>query len=531
MSQIAGLQDFRGQGTPKDRGAFVQPCTVNVFLDAGIYYGVSWSGGVLVGSNANLRTVVVAAQTYLAGLGGGSIFLSLIGTHVFAPTLVVTVNGISFFGLGKSTVLTVNIAAPVSFFEVQANDVTFQNIAFNAQVGAYVDPSELDGITVQAGSHRTLLIQLYFYNWPPLHDHPCEVKTTGVQREVVVAECNFYNCQSFSVAFASPAGGHCIATGCTCVDSGGFELSLGSFNFVVGCTFRGGIGLSSTSILYDLNFVIGCSFEGTEAIWIVGTVGVPINNCAIIGCTLSACNTGIYVQYANDALISSNTITASIGTQFGVQVALNVNRAAIIGNRINCVTGVSISGVTAVDTIMFDNNLNGCADPVLLGAGATVIVPTLVLPFTVGGNAAGVQVAQFISAAGAAKGWEIDEADEWAIAYGQLPRIVLRVLYIKVWAVGLAAPAAGNQMLLDFTWRGGGSDASYNTYDEAYANKESVETAFAVNDVISWAATTTWSINQLKGGYSIEVKAIYNAAVAPDIATDAVFRCVEIMYV
>lgn len=528
-----GKMSTRQVFAPAVKHQITVAASVTVFSDGGLYHGVDWENGVHVASNASLRTAVASVQTYLAGLGGGSVFLSLIGTHVFAPTLVVTVNGISFFGLGKSTVLQVNGAAPAWLIQVDADDVTFQNLAFHGNKAAYVSPGFIHGIGVMNDSVRTLIIGCYFHDFHNTNDHAIGVQTGSVATDVVVANCHFRDCDSYTVVFAS-ATGHCIAIGCTVVDSGGFEIAIGSYNFAVGCSFRGYVAGSSNVIIYGLNFVIGCSFEGTNNFAIVGTVGVPVNNCAIIGCTFSLCiGQAILVgEYANDALISNNVITASVGAQIGVYAYSNVNRVTIIGNRINCVTGVCCRDATTVDTIMFDNNFNGCANPVIFGAaGPTIIVPTLVLPFIEGGNAAGIQVAQFIHADASPKGWEIDAANEWAITYGQLPRKVERILLIKVWAVGLAAPGANNQMLLDFLWYAGGSGESIGLNGEEYVNEESDQTNFGVNDVISWTFMGTWSIDQLRGGDNIGMKAKYNAASAPDIATDAVFRCVEIMYV
>lgn len=67
----------------------------------------------------------------------------------------------------------------------------------------------------------------------------------------------------------------------------------------------------------------------------------------------------------------------------------------------------------------------------------------------------------------------------------------------------------------------------------AVTSKESNETNFTINDVISWTFTSAddADIDDLVAGDCIEVKMIYRAAGAPDSETDALLRCVEIRYV
>lgn len=153
--------------------------------------------------------------------------------------------------------------------------------------------------------------------------------------------------------------------------------------------------------------------------------------------------------------------------------------------------------------------------------------------FQQGGNAAGIQTAQFIHADGSPKGWEIDLDAEWAIALGQLPLELQEVVRIKLWAVGLAAPGVGNKMRLEVLIDAGQSDEVFTAEVISVVDKPSNETNFAVNDVISWTLTSAddTDIGDLVGGDNTEVKAKHEAAGDGDIATDAVFRVVEIEYV
>jgi hypothetical protein len=498
-----------------------------VFLDAGIYYGVDWSGGVLVGSNADLRTVVASAQTYLAGLGGGSIFLSLIGTHVFAPTLIVTVNGISFFGLGKSTVLQVNGASPARLFQVDANDVTFQNLAFDGNKAAYVSPGQIDGINVINDSIRTLIIGCYFYNFHNNNDHPIEVEYGSAATNVVVANCHFNNNDSYSIAFAS-AGGHCIVHGCVVIASAGVEAGgTGSYNIISNNIIRDYATAYSIRLNFAYNIAIGNTVTG------MAQCSVIANDCSVIGNVFRQCvDQAILVSGVNDTLIVGNSIFDTTAAAEGVRADSNSQRTTILSNRIRCTYGVVIIDATVVDTIIFNNNFNGSTTPVAFGAGSpTIIVPTLTLPFVDGTLS--------VTADGAPKGWQINAAGNFAIAYGVMPPNCQQTLQIKVWAVGLAAPGVGNQMLIDLAANGAQPDEVYTGEAIAVNSKESNETNFDINDIITWTfrafvpggTIDDADIGHLVAGDCLEIKMIYRAAVAPDIATNALLRCVEIMYV
>jgi len=144
-----------------------------------------------------------------------------------------------------------------------------------------------------------------------------------------------------------------------------------------------------------------------------------------------------------------------------------------------------------------------------------------------------IQGTLFISATGSAKGWEIDLANEWAIALGQLPLELTQVVRIKIWAVGLAAPGAGNGMLIDVNMNAGQDDEAYTAEAVAVVAKGSATLNFAVNDVIHWVLTSAddANIGTMTGGDSLELQVLFKAAVNGDIDTDAVFRAVEIEYV
>jgi len=145
-----------------------------------------------------------------------------------------------------------------------------------------------------------------------------------------------------------------------------------------------------------------------------------------------------------------------------------------------------------------------------------------------------IQGTTFISDSAAAKGWEIDDVDEWAIALGQLPLELQQVVRIKIWAVALGAPIdAGGQMHLDILINAGASNLAYTTETIGLVSFDGEETDYVATDVVHWLidAGDDADINDLAGGMSVECKVIYRVGDDPDGATNATFRCVEVEYV
>lgn len=157
------------------------------------------------------------------------------------------------------------------------------------------------------------------------------------------------------------------------------------------------------------------------------------------------------------------------------------------------------------------------------------------LPFqvTAGGAGAGIVAGNFVHADASPKGWSITGANEWVIIYGYLPTTVRQVLRVRVQAVALGAPGAGNGMLIDLLMNSAGFGEQFDSENISVAGKRTRETGFAVDDVISWEFTSTddSDINDLAAQDEFEIKIKYSAAAGSDIATNAVFRSVEVDYI
>jgi len=256
---------------------------------------------------------------------------------------------------------------------------------------------------------------------------------------------------------------------------------------------------------------------------------------------------------ANDNLVADNWIHHPLRGVY-IRGTSPINNS-IIGNHIYLSTDVvyAIYVSTGTDTTVYDNILVGTSSAnnygiyidtgatrtrlwgnIFLGSflpslivdlGTDTRLPSIIVPFIAG--------TEHIVADGSPKGFRIDAAGEYAIGYLVIPEDCQATFRIKIWGVGLAAPGAGNEMLLNIVANSGRPDETWNAEAISVANKPNNETAFAVNDVISWTLTITDDVDvrDLRPGDCVEIKVIYNAAVAPDIATNALLRCVQIEYV
>jgi hypothetical protein len=160
----------------------------------------------------------------------------------------------------------------------------------------------------------------------------------------------------------------------------------------------------------------------------------------------------------------------------------------------------------------------------LVDAGTDTKLASVIVPFVTG--------TEMVSADAAPKGWRVDAAGEFALAFGVMPKACLQSVRIRVHAIGLAAPGAGNGMMLQVTADACQPDEAWNAED-VNVTKASDTLGFAINDGVVWTLTATDDpdVDDLVAGDQIEVKVIYAAAAAPHIATNALLRCVEIEYV
>lgn len=243
---------------------------------------------------------------------------------------------------------------------------------------------------------------------------------------------------------------------------------------------------------------------------------------------------GIYLDAAINALIEGNKIITVTG--YCIQFNQNVDDARVCGNY--------TSGGTVGDVIISNANCNNndfsggnsFMGTTFTDGGTDTILPTLVFDFThYGGGSAGWTSPIITTSPGAI---DIDAVGEFAFCHVTLPAEVRQVLRISFWAYSNTAWAATNvlNMLLRVVVNAGTSTEAWNTHVIDVANHPSEEDGsegVAQFDVIHWIVDRgdDQDIDSFVGGDFLEIIAVGNGAVAPDLATDALFGGVEIEYV
>ena len=180
------------------------------------------------------------------------------------------------------------------------------------------------------------------------------------------------------------------------------------------------------------------------------------------------------------------------------------------------------------------------ADGLITGAGAgywddmvDVLrrTRTKVYDFSAGGTeAAGIVLANFIHTTGAAQGWQVNAATEWAIAKGHVPDDYLTFVSLKIY--GVSEVLEPNEMHLELEMYGAASNEPFATETISVTNKDSETTNFIIGDVVYWdfVLADDADFGDLTAGDSVQIKVIYEGAVAPDCATEAVFRYAVLEY-
>lgn len=532
----------RGTGGAVPLPAFALPVAVGDANAAGAAATIVRSDHVHQRSRTDSATIVVAASNSLTptladlayrcdgvadeveinnaiaaviAVGGGSVVL-LDGTFNLAAPINIR-SYVMIIGQGKATILfpTANMTACI-YCNVQIYQYTILDLQINGNRAAVT----VFGIYITPPGAGTRFAHGIIAN---CHIHSADYGIYTINH-------------AYSLIFSNTLGGFSVA-------------GVGLVNNLDGIVCD--VQTQDTLILNN-----HCMSNSRHGIHLLGTA----YHCIIIGnhCSHNLGH-GIYIDGSNNVIISSNAVSQNTGAGIYVvgsecTVVSNIcnlndeNRTAsydgiyIVGNY-NVVVGnrcfendryeLNIGGGTR--NKVFHNELYG-TDHVrpFNDAGTNTELPTVQAQFQQGGTeAGGIQIAQFIHATASAKGWEINADTEWAIALPLLPSELIQVVRIRIWAVGLAAPGAGNKMRLEIAINAGGSDEPYTTEPISVVNKPSNETNFAINDVVTWTITSVddADIGHLDALDDLEVKVLHEAAGNGDIATDAVFRCVEIQYV
>lgn len=244
---------------------------------------------------------------------------------------------------------------------------------------------------------------------------------------------------------------------------------------------------------------------------------------------------GLFLTASVNNIISNNQCndndTGTTNSFSGILIQNNSNDNMVHSNTCNNNDrfGIAIFEANCSDNWVKNNQLQGNTSGPIQENGTDTKLATYPMPF--------IQGTTFISADGSAKGWEINAEADMAVALGQLPLEVQQVVRIKIWAVALGAPAgAGGQMHLDIIFNAGASLEAWNLAANSWtlANFDGEETDYVNTNVIHWViedGDVGTELSNLLGGDSLELKVNGGTAVAPDGATNATFRVIEIEYV
>ncbi len=155
---------------------------------------------------------------------------------------------------------------------------------------------------------------------------------------------------------------------------------------------------------------------------------------------------------------------------------------------------------------------------------------TVVFPFVAGGNAGGIVTGQFIHATGAAQGWQVNLAAEWAIAMGHIPDDFLTFVSLQVYGVSEVAEA--DEMRLELEAYGAASDEIFSTETISVVDKDSVTTNMAIDDIVYWNFTVAddADFGNLATGDSLQIKVLHEAVGGGSIDTQCVFRYALLRY-
>jgi len=266
------------------------------------------------------------------------------------------------------------------------------------------------------------------------------------------------------------------------------------------------------------NFIIN-SKAGHYAFVVTGDKNNIIGNYAY------NCSYGLVISDASYNKIQNNTFYGD-NTSIGIWIdASGTPNGNIIEENFieNFPTGIRFN--TGTGNRVFDNDFVSVTT-CMIDNGTDTIFRTVMVPFVEPIGTATWDV-------NPPCGIEVNAVDEGAFTMGSMPPQVYEVVQVRVYAVGLAAPGVGNAMEIEFNLNSGRPDEVYNSETVAVANKDSDQTNFAVNDIVTWTLTDSDDpdIDDLVDKDCFEILVMHEVGADTDIDTNALFRCVEIHYV
>lgn len=353
------------------------------------------------------------------------------------------------------------------------------------------------------------------------------------------------------------------------------QIAAGTNNVIDGCTCHG------TNHLYGVNDASTGGNVISNSI-ITGTTSACVriagaDNCLVEGCHLEGSGHGVHFTSGSLYCIAQGNQGKDLGAKFifvegsshyalidgnvgnnpgtvGVEVE-DSNYCGILNNIIDGagVYGIFIDGTASYNRISDNTTTNGvsgcvkvddatCVSNDFSGGnsfyeggfsdiGTGTILPTIDGEFNkFGGGSAGITAPVINTSPG---GIDIDADNEFCYVDIPLPTEIQQVVRIKIWAYSNVIEA-DNNMLLRIIAHGATSSELWSGNPIDVVNHPSEETGGIVQfDVIHWVidASDDAQVGTLAAQDLVELMAVGEAAVAPDIITDALFGGWEIEYV
>lgn len=487
-----------------------------VWTDAGRTFVQEGDRGAIVHDGDDAATEINWAFNQLNILGGGNLHVKRGSYTITSP--ITQPPYTDFTGDGKDTLLTLGAA-----------NTLLNTISGQANWAMRIANMRFDG----DGNANRLISWL------------------GVKQSII-ENCEFHNCEADMIYHGDTGGDYgvyCIFmnnffrndTGST-MGAGMAALRSRGDNFIISNIFDiGGAGTINNAIK---TWAAGDIIIGNHISHITDSAIEAGGGSMIMGNFIDQCvGYGVRLGGKTNTIINGNRFyhnPSAIGW-FCIEIAGVGGGHIITDNKFSTTqtlnwyihTGTSTSGCLIKDNLFDVTNI---AISYLMDEGVDTRLQVARFQFSEGGNAAGIQTAQFIHADGSAKGWEVDTDAEWAIAMGVMPPECQRSIRMRIWGVGLAAPPGGgvSGMAIELLVNTGVGDEVYTAEVISIVSGSSDQLNFGVNDVVSWTfdSSDDTDIDDLVAGDCIEVKVKHETCIgAKNISTDAVFRCVEIEYV
>jgi len=487
----------------------------------------------IVTDYATHELAIIAMIAYVGSIGGGVAHLKAcpLGITQYDIPAPITDSGydsIILEGEGRNSNLRVIDGAGImNVIQIQAQDSwAIRDLAIDGNVTN--NPEDPGAGDQQCGIRARNVTNCYFEN---LYIHDCPHQ--GIRIDNVSYDCTVHACwgadngrrhveitDSIRITVSD-----CHSSGM--VASSGYRVEMDS----IGCIFIGNTsqddnrGFTSDAdciaCIWIANYVLGCD---SAAFQLFGTRHTVTGNTII-----DPGEDGFQTNTLTYSIILGNTVESAAFRC--VQMVSNS-----IGNVVayNIFVGTGNWGIMAAagcnGNVLHPNRYYGVFNNGRLSDSGTDNIF----------GARSCQLVQAINGAALADGGlvapsgvDVDANDEAAVGRRWLPLDVQEVLKIRIYGHSNVIEATNN-MLLRIIANAGSSSEQWDAENVDVPNEPSIEEGGIIaKDVLSWIISKAddASLGNFVGGDFVQIMAVGEAAVAPDIGTDALFGEAVIEYI